>query len=297
MGAVRDVPSHLAVGLLWLLHWLPLPLLAPLGSGLGMLLYAALGQRRRIVDVNLGLCFPSWSEAQRRDLAHRHFRGLGRSILERGLLWWASPARLERLIQVQGVEHVRDLQAAGRPVILLAPHFVGLDMGGSRVAMLFNVVNIYAPQRDKVVDRWVLHGRTRFGDQLLLARNEGVRTIIKAIRDGRPFHYSPDVNQRRQTSVFVPFFGVPASTVTGLPRFAKMADAAVVSCVTRMLPGGQGYRLEIGPPWADFPTEDVEADVARMNAELEKLVLTMPEQYYWVHRRFKTRPPGTPRRY
>lgn len=297
MGALRDFPSHLLVGLLWLLHWLPLPLLAPIGSGLGMLLYAVLGQRRRVVEVNLRLCFPDRSEAERRKLARRHFSGLGRSVLERGLLWWASPARLERLIQVEGVEHVQRLQAAGRPVILLAPHFLGLDMGGSRVAMLFNVVNIYAPQRDPVVDRWVLHGRTRFGDQLLLARNEGVRSIVKAMKGGRPFHYSPDVNQRRQTSVFVPFFGVPASTVTGLPRFAHMAGAAVVPCVTRMLPGGQGYRLELGAPWPDYPTGNVEADVRRMNAEIEQWVLTMPEQYYWVHRRFKTRPAGVPRRY
>jgi KDO2-lipid IV(A) lauroyltransferase len=158
MGFLRNLPSHLGVGLLWLLHWLPLSLLAPLGSGLGMLLYAVLGQRRRIVDVNLRLCFPSWSEAQRRDLARRHFRGLGRSILERGLLWWAPRARLERLIQVGGAEHVQRLQAAGRPVILLAPHFVGLDMGGSRVAMLFNVVNIYAPQRDHALRRSIAAG-------------------------------------------------------------------------------------------------------------------------------------------
>lgn len=299
MQALRNIPGHLAVGLLWLLHWLPLSLLAPLGAGLGMVLYGVLGERRRVVDVNLQLCFPDRSAAERRRLARRHFQGLGRSVLERGLLWWASPQRLERVIRVEGAEKVQALLAAGRPVILLVPHFVGLDMGGSRICMLFDMVNIYAPQRDPVIDRWVLRGRKRFGNQLPLARNEGVRTIVKAIREGRPFHYSPDVNQRRQSSasIFAPFFGVPASTVTALPRFAQLAGAAVVPCATRMLPGGQGYRVELGEPWLDYPSGDVEADVRRMNAEIEKIVLTMPEQYYWVHRRFKTRPSGVPRRY
>jgi Kdo2-lipid IVA lauroyltransferase/acyltransferase len=296
-GALRDLPSQALVGLLWLLHWLPLPLLALLGHGLGLLLYVFLTPRRRVVAVNLRLCFPQWSEARRRQLARQHFRALGRSALERSLLWWAPAQRLKRLVRLEGAERVRALLAEGRPVILLAPHFVGLDMGGSRVAMEFDVVNIYAPQRNKVIDRWVLHGRTRFGDQLLLARHEGVRAVVKAMKGGRPFHYSPDVNQRRQTSVFAPFFGMPASTVTGLPRFAHMAGAVVVPCVTRMLPWGQGYRVELGEPWADYPTADVEADVRRMNAEIERVVLTMPEQYYWVHRRFKTRPPGVPRRY
>jgi Kdo2-lipid IVA lauroyltransferase/acyltransferase len=295
--ALRDLPSQLLVALLWLLHWLPLPLLAVLGNGLGLLLYAVLAQRRRVVEVNLRLCFPDWSPAARGRLARRHFRSLGRSVLERGLLWWAPRERLARLIRLEGTDGLRALLAAGRPVILLTPHFVGLDMGGTRIAQSFNCVNIYAPQRNKVIDRWLYHGRTRFGDQLLLPRNESPRATVKAMKSGRPFYYLPDMDQRGRNSVFVPFFGVPASTITGLTRFARMAGAAVVPCVTRMLPGGQGYRVELGEPWTDFPTEDVEADVARMNAEIEKFVLTMPEQYYWVHKRFKTCPPGVPRRY
>jgi KDO2-lipid IV(A) lauroyltransferase len=297
MRALRDLPSHLLVGLLWLLHWLPLPALAALGNGLGLLLYAALVQRRRVVDVNLRLCFPDLSSADRRGLARRHFRSLGRSVLERGLLWWAPRERLQRLIRLEGEDTVRALLAGGRPVILLTPHFVGLDMGGSRIAQSFDCVNIYAPQRNKVIDRWLYYGRTRFGDQLLLPRNESPRATVKAMKAGRAFYYLPDMDQRGRNSVFAPFFGVPASTITGLSRFAKMAGAAVVPCVTRMLPGGLGYRVEVGTPWSDFPTDDVEADVVRMNAEIEKFVLTMPEQYYWVHKRFKTCPPGVPRRY
>lgn len=295
--ALRDFPSRVLVGALWLLHWLPLSVQASLGRGLGTLLYLAMGERRRVAGVNLQLCFPGWTEAERLRLVREHFRCLGRSVLERGLLWWAPPERLKRLIELEGAEPIKGLLAAGRPVIFMTPHFLGLDAGGSRLSLDFDVVSIYAPQRNKVIDRWLYHGRTRFGDQLLLARNESPRATVKAMRSGRPFYYLPDMDQRGRNSVFAPFFGVPASTITGLSRFAKMANAAVVPFVTRMLPDGQGYRVELGQPWADFPTDDVEADVARMNAEIEKIVLTMPEQYYWVHRRFKTRPPGVPRRY
>lgn len=297
MQFLRDLPSHLLVGLLWLLHWLPLSILAPIGSGLGLVLYGVLRKRRRVVAVNLGLCFPDWSEARRRRLARQHFRVLGRSVLERSLLWWASPERLRRLIHVEGMERVKAMLATGQPVIFLTPHFVGLDAGGSRISLDLDVVSIYAPQRNKVIDRWLHHGRSRFGDQLLLARNESPRSTVKAMKAGRPFYYLPDMDQRGRNSVFAPFFGVPASTITGLSRFAKMAGAVVVPFATRMLPGGQGYRVELGEPWGDFPTEDVEADVTRMNAAIERIVLTMPEQYYWVHKRFKTRPPGVPRRY
>lgn len=295
--ALDHLGGRALVALLWLLHWLPLALLAPLGQGLGWVLYLSAGRRRRIVEVNLQLCFPHWSEAQRQRLARRHFLGLGRSLLERGLLWWGSRGRLERLIQLEGAERVKALQAAGRPVILLAPHFLGLDMGGARVTMAFDIVSIYARQRNRVVDRWLHFGRSRFGDQLLVSRSDSIRPTIKAMKAGRPFYYLPDMDQRGKNSVFVPFFGVQTSTITGLSRFARMTDGVVLPCITRMLPGGQGYRVEIGEPWADFPTEDVEADVARMNRAIEQWVRAMPEQYYWVHRRFKTRPPGAPKLY
>ncbi|MDY0013612.1 MAG: lipid A biosynthesis acyltransferase [Rhodocyclaceae bacterium] len=295
--SLNNLGGRLLVALLWLLHWLPLAVLARIGQGLGLVLYFLARRRKRIVATNLALCFPQWSEVERRRLARRHFMGLGRSLLERGLLWWAPRGRLERLIRLKGAEGVRALLAAGRPVILMAPHFLGLDMGGARVTMAFDIVSIYARQRNRVVDRWLYRGRSRFGDQLLVPRSESPRPTVKAMKAGRPFYYLPDMDQRGKNSVFAPFFGVPAATITGLSRFARMADAVVLPCVTRMLPGGQGYQVEIGEPWADFPTEDVEADVARMNREIESLVLTMPEQYYWVHRRFKTRPKGEPKRY
>ncbi len=281
-----------AVALLWLLHFLPLSLIAALGRWLGLLLYYVGAHRRRIVRINLSLCFPELDEAERRQLAKAHFQALARSFLERSIFWWASEERLTRLLHVEGDEKIRALRAAGKPVILLAPHFVGLDAGGVAIAMRFDVVSIYAAQASALFNRLLLRGRLRFGKQLLLTRRDGARATVKAMKAGRPLYYLPDLNHHRRDSIFVPFFGIQTATISGLSRLAKAAGAAVVPCVTRTLPGGQGYRIEIGDAWTDFPTADVEADTARMNAWIEAAVRTMPEQYYWVHRRFRTRPEG-----
>jgi KDO2-lipid IV(A) lauroyltransferase len=283
--------------LLWLLHFLPLPLLAVIGRGLGRLLMLFGRKRRAVVALNLTWCFPELDERARHALARRHFASLGRSFLERGILWWGSRQRLEKLIHVEGEQHLQKQLDAGRPVILLAPHFLGLDAGGVGIAMRHDSISLYAAQRNPLFNTLLLRGRHRFGDQQLLSRQDGVRATVKAMRSGRPFYYLPDLNARRRDAVFVPFFGVSTATISGLPRLARVAGAAVLPCVTRMLPGGAGYRVEIGEPWADYPTDDVVADTARMNSWLEGVIRTMPEQYYWVHRRFKTRPPGEARPY
>lgn len=289
--------SRLLVATLWLLHFLPLAALAVLGNTLGRLLFGLAGKRRHIVLVNLRLCFPELDETQRRRLAREHFKVLGRSMLERSLLWWASPQRLSPLLHVEGEERMRKLVDAGRPVLMLTPHFVGLDAGGAAIAMRFDSASIYAVQSDPVFDRLLLRGRQRFGDQLLLSRQESVRASVRAMKSGRPLYYLPDMDFGSKDSIFVPFFGIQTATIPGLSRLARLANATVVPCVTRILPGSQGYAVEVGEPWADFPSDDVEADTRRMNAWIEAAVRSMPEQYYWVHRRFKTRPPGEPRPY
>ena len=293
---LRRALSHGAIALFWLLHFLPLPWLARVGEVLGALLYRFGSRRRRIAQTNLELCFPELDADARLALARAHFRALGRSIVDRSLRWWASPQKLSQLIRVNGAERISALRDAGRPVILLAPHFVGLDAGGIGIAMRFDSLSMYSAQKNPVFDRLLLRGRQRFGDQLLLSRQDGARSSIKAMRSGRPFYYLPDMDFGRRDSVFVPFFGVAAATITGLSRLARAAGtgAAVVSCITRLLPGGQGYVVDVGEPWSDFPSSDVTADSARMNACIEAIVRTMPEQYYWVHRRFKTRPEGQP---
>jgi KDO2-lipid IV(A) lauroyltransferase len=289
--------SLLAVALLWLLHFLPLSLLAAIGRSLGALLYLVAQQRRKVVEINLDLCFPEISAVDRKNLAKTHFSLLGRSLIERGIFWWSSPQRIQRIVKVSGDERITAALAAGRPVILLAPHFLGLDAGGSAITMRFDIVSIYSEQTNPVFNRILLKGRSRFGNQLLLSRQDGVRATIKAMKSGRPFYYLPDLNPRRRDAVFVPFFGIQTATITGLPRLAKAADALVLPCITRMLPGSEGYAVSIGEAWDAFPGSDPVEDAARMNTWIEAEIRKMPSQYYWVHRRFKTRPKGQSKLY
>ena len=289
--------SRLLVALLWLIHWLPLSVQAPIGRGIGLLLYWVIAPRRRVVHTNLRLCFPELSDAERRALAKEHFALAGRSLIERGLAWFAPEERIRRLVRIEGAETLTRLIEQRQPIIMLTPHFLGLDLGGTRIAADFDCVSIYARQRDPVIDRWLYHGRSRFGSQVLLRRDESVRASIKAMKEMRPFYYLPDMDNGIEDSIFSPFFGVQAATLSALPRLTRLGGAVVITCVTRMLPGGQGYVVTLGEPWTDFPSGDVDADTRRMNACIEDLVRTMPAQYYWVHRRFKTRPPGEPKIY
>jgi KDO2-lipid IV(A) lauroyltransferase len=278
---------------MWLLHFLPLRALAAVGNGIGAALFWLIPERRKVVRVNLALCFPQRSAEERERLARAHFRAFGRSFIEHALLWWLPPERLRELVRVEGIEN---LEAPGsRPVILLAPHFVGLDAGGLRLSMDRLVGSMYSRQKDAVFDALLYEGRSRFGAKLF-SRQDGFRKTLRAIQSGMPFYYLPDLDFGQRSSVFVPFFGVPAATVTGLAFIARVAGAAVVPCVTRMLPDG-GYVARLYPAWTDYPSGDDAADARRMLAFVEERVLEMPEQYYWVHKRFKSRPAGAPQVY
>ena len=287
--------TRVALGLVWLLHFLPLALLAPLGRAVGLVLYGLGRERRNVVLTNLGLCFPDWSEDQRRRVARAHFQAFGRSLFEHGILWWSSRERVQRLVRIAGIENWRGV--GNRPVIWLAPHFVGLDMGGIRLSAEYRAVSVYSHQKDPLFDEVLYQGRTRFVMPELFSRQQGLRPVVRALRQGLPFYYLPDMDFGDRDSVFVPFFGVPAATITGLSRLARLAGAVVVPAVTRQLPGSDGYVLTFYPAWRDFPSDDVERDTRRMNAFIEERVLEMPEQYYWLHKRFKTRPPGAAKIY
>ncbi len=285
--------SHLVVAFLWLLHWLPLPALRALGWVLGHLLYAVGRERRAVVLTNLRLCFPHLSEAERVALARAHVVAFSRAVLDRTLGWWASQERLERLVRIRGVEHLTD--PAGRPVLVLSPHFVGLDAGGTRTSMLLPACSVYSNQKNPVFNKLLYDGRKRFGDTLLLSRQEGMRRIVRAMKEGRRFYYLPDMDFGPRDSIFVPFFGVPAATIPALSRLVRMTGARVVPCITRQV--SDGYEVEVMPPLENFPGESVEADTRRINEFIESQVLRMPEQYFWLHKRFKTRPPGEQRFY
>ena len=277
------------------MHFLPLRLQAAVGNGVGTALFWLIPERRRVTRINLAKCFPAMPEAERERLARAHFRAFSRSVIERGILWWAPRERIERLIRIEGLERVRAMQ--GTPIILFVPHFVGMDAAYTRLCIDLDMVGMYARQKDPTLSRLLWRGRSRFGHQRPISRQEGVRPLVAGMKEGRPLYYLPDQDYGRRDAVFVPFFGVPAATITGLPRMARIAGAKVLPCLVQMLPGGEGYVIRIEPPWEDYPTGDLQADTRRMNAYIESKAPGMLEQYLWMHKRFKTRPPGESRFY
>jgi KDO2-lipid IV(A) lauroyltransferase len=287
--------AHGLLALVWLLHWLPLPLLAPLGRGFGRLLQLAMRSRRHVVQRNLALCCPELTARQQHDLAREHFALLGRSVLERGVLWHASPARLRRLIRVEG-----DIGFAERhpatPVMWLTPHFLAIEVAGIATQLFQQraAFSMYAEQSNTVMDAALLRGRNRFATAELLSRKEGARSIVRAVRRGQVFFNLPDMDFGLRDAAFVPFFGVPAATLLAPGRLARSLDMTVQPVIGLMLPGGQGYSIRFLPPWTDWPSSDPEADAARLNGFIEEQVRLHPAQYFWVHKRFKTRPAGAP---
>jgi KDO2-lipid IV(A) lauroyltransferase len=285
------------LGLLWLLSWLPLAVQAAAGRGLGKLLWIAAGSRRRIALRNLELTMPDKSEAERRAIAYENFQWIARSFLERGLLWYASPERLRRLIHVEGDVGFADREPGA--VMWLVPHFVALDVAGASTQLFQGrkVGSIYQKQSIAVFDKAIRAGRLRFDQGDVFSRHEKALPLIRAIRRGFAFFNLPDMDFGPQEAVFVPFMGVPAATLLAPSKMAKSLNMKVQPVVAEMLPGGQGYRVRFLDPWTDFPSDDPVADAARMNEWIASEVRRNPSQYYWVHKRFKTRPPGEPSLY
>ncbi len=294
MQLLRKLGTWAGVLVLWLVHFLPLKWIGAIGAALGSVLYRF--GRGRVTRINLALCFPEMSERERHELGLRHFRMLGRNAVELSVMVWGTEKQLIELIQVEGLEHLKAAAEGARPVIALAPHFIGLNMGGIRVAYEYpGTSSIYSRQRNPVLDRIFLKARMRFGSPHLVSRQEGLRSVIRVIKTGKPFYFLPDMDFGIRDAIFSPFFGVATATVTALPRLAKLTGAKVVPVITRQ--AGHGYVARFYPAWENYPTGDLEADVRRMNAFIEDRVREMPEQYFWAHKRFKTRPPGEPSPY
>ena len=282
---------RILIALLWLLHWLPLPVLGRIGNAVGSLMYVAIPKRRKIALTNLRLCMPELSEAERVAIAKRHFQGYSRSILERSLLWWAPIPRLRKLIHIE--PSVPQAEMESGPTILLCTHFVCLDVAGVG-ARVIPVSSIYSPQKNKAFDRLLRYGRERFGPVRLFTRDEGVKPILRAMRDGLPYFMLPDMDFGEKDSAFVPFFGIPAATLTALPRLAAAARAKVIPVIATFLPNYQGYRVVFYPAWENYPGDDMIAATRRMNEFIEERVRENPAEYFWTHKRFKTRPNGEP---
>jgi len=245
--------------------------------------------RRHVTLANLRACFPQKSEVERKRLGRLTFRSLARAALDHSVLWNADQAMIERYVRVEGEQYLLD--PANRPIVVIAPHFAGLDAGGVRANTLVRGVSIYSRQKNPVWDAWLLKARKRFSDPILIPR-QGIdmRSVVRIVREGLPLYYLPDMDLGPTNSIFVPFLGVQTATIPMVSRIARMTGARVIMAVTEMTE--DGYVLHFEAPWEDFPGTSVEEDTARMNREIERWVLHMPTQYFWTHKRFKTRPEG-----
>lgn len=274
-----------------LLALLPLSVVRRLGWLVGVMLFRVVRSRRRIAEANLALCFPHKSAAERRAMTRQVFIYFVQAWLDRGWLWHAAPEVTRRRLRMVG--DLAQLEGEA-PVVLFAPHFVGLDAGATALSQQIprRYTTLYAKQSNPVVDAWIRRGRLRFGQVRLFGRFSEMKPIVASLRAGEVLYLLPDMDFGAKDAFFVPFYGVPAATLPSLPRFARLGRAKVVPVLTRLTP--QGYDVEILPAWTDYPTQDVEADTRRMNERLQSYIDTMPEQYFWVHKRFKTRPPGEP---
>jgi len=286
--------GRLGVWFMRVLALLPLRVLRGMGWLIGQALYLLAAPRRRVTLRNLELCFPEFTEAQRHRWARESFVGFCQTWLDRSWLWFAPRETVLQRVKLQGA---LDELLGDTPTIIFAPHFYGMDAGGSALTLHTDraFTSIFTPQPDPAVDMWIRNGRQRFGNVRMLNRGDGVKPILSGLRKGGLLYLLPDMDFGRNDSLFVPFYGVTAATVPSLSRFARLGRAKVISMVTRITP--TGYVAEISPAWPNYPTEDAEADTALMNRNLQSYIDVSPGQYYWVHKRFKTRPEGDPSMY
>jgi KDO2-lipid IV(A) lauroyltransferase len=294
---VMNLMARALLAAVWLLHWLPLGVQAVLGRGLGVLLYHLATRRRKLALRNVQLCLPELDEAARVTLVRVHFKWLARSLLERALLWYASPTRLKRLIHVEGDIHLAE--RSDRAVMWLVPHFLGVDVAGAATQLFQGkkVCNVYTVQSNAVLDAALRQGRGRFGLAEMFPRHQNAISMVRAIKRGLPFFNPSDMDFGLRDAAFVPFFGHPAATLLAPSRLARSLNMIVQPVVAEILPGGQGWRVRFLPAWEGWPTDNPEADAAAMNRFIEAQIRLLPEQYLWVHKRFKTRPPGQPSLY
>jgi KDO2-lipid IV(A) lauroyltransferase len=278
--------------LLTLVEWtrfLPFSVVRTLGTLLGWLLYVLVGSRRRVVQINLQLCFPQWSPEELQRQTRRTFVYFAQAWLDRGWIWHGDPAITRKRIRLVGAVHEFD---GNGPTLVFAPHFIGMDAGWIALTQQLprNFITIYAAQTNKEVDDWILHGRKRFNNAQPVDRRDGFKQVLAAVKAGSPLCLLPDMNYEPDDSVFVPFYGVQAATMPSLSRIARLGRAKVIAAIARITP--DGYEIEISSKWVDFPSKDLVEDTALMNLRLQGYIDKDPAQYYWVHKRFKDRPAG-----
>ena len=285
-------PMWLAFGLLRLMTMLPIRWTQAIGAGLGLLVYRLVPSRRRVARINIRQAYPDYSEEQIRALNIASFKSLGISVFETALAWWADREYMRSICEVEGKQHLDDALTRGKGVVLLTGHFTTLEIGAMLVGLQTQLNGVYKKAHNPMFNAFMAHYRSTYGEELI--ENKNVRALIRGLRKGRATWFAPDQDFAEQDIVFTPFLGGIASTLTATTRMAEMTGAKVVPFYPVRLDRGQGYRLVILPALKDFPSNDIEKDSARINKAIEDMVYANPEQYGWVHKRFKYRPPGEP---
>ena len=291
--APQHWPAWIGIGVLKLLARLPYRVLLTLGRSLGLLVACAPSPRRRVAQTNLALCFPDWTPAARAALVDAHLRDIGLMMMEFALGWMGSARRVGALpVTLGGLEHLEAARAQGKGVLLVGGHFSHLELCARLVSQRIRIAGMYRRMDSPVFEWAVLRARLRYASAMF--DKDDIRGTVKWLRGGGTLWYAPDQDMRSKDNVFVPFFGVPAATITATHHLARLGNAVVIPFFHRRLPDGSGYALRLGAPLDDFPGQDAKADTARINTCIERMVEEAPEQYLWVHKRFKTRPPGLP---
>jgi KDO2-lipid IV(A) lauroyltransferase len=288
--APRYWPTWLGVGTLWCLTRLPYALQVRIGRLLGHLVRLVAARRRHITQVNLALCFPERSDSERQRMLVENFASMGIGLLEMGMSWWVSDRRLKKLCSIEGLDHLHKALEGGNGAILLSAHFTTMEIGGRLLSIYTPFQVLYREHKNAAMEHVISRGRKSFTHNAILRDN--LLGMRRSLKQNIPVWYAPDQDFGIGKGMFVPFFGIPAATITATSTLARMAHSPVVPFVQTRLPGTRGYRLTLLPAMENFPGNDIEEDTRRINATIEDCIRKQPEQYLWAHRRFKTRPEG-----
>ena len=289
---IRYWPTWSGIAVLWCLSHLPYVWQLTIGRRIGMIFHRLARRRRAIAALNLSLCFPELSASKRENILAEQFVSMGIGVMEVAISWWTADKRIKKLAHVDGLQHLQTALDRGKGVILLSAHFTTLEIGGRLLALHAPFHVMYREHKNAAFDRVMKSARIQhFGKAI--PRGD-LRGVLRSLQDNVPVWYAPDQDYGREQSLFVPFFGIPAASITATSRLARLSGAAVVPFFQTRLPGARGYQLTLYPPLENFPGESVEADIRRINRIIEARIREQPDQYLWVHRRFKTRPEGEP---
>lgn len=288
--APRHWPAWIGLGVIWLTARLPYAWLLHLGRGIGWLAARTLGERRHVASRNIDLCFPHLDPGARAALLEANLRDSGVMLMEFALAWMGSARAIARVpVSLDGIEHLERALQSGHGVLLVGAHFSHLELCARLVSQRLRISGMYREHDDAAFEWAIKRARLRYADAMF--RKEELRQTVRCMQAGGTIWYAPDQDMRGKDVVFAPFFGIPAATITATHHLARLSGAKVIPFFHRRLDAG-GYAIRLEAPLDDFPGSDVQADTARVNASIERMVREAPTQYLWMHKRFKTRPPG-----